>query len=159
MEFFVPACDSAEEAEKVWEATRTFAQESLGWGVGKKRIFRITGVHDGKAIGCEVGKAEPYEGDTVIAILESLDCDRLREATRGDGEVIEKADVAEQDQAEAVPAIDESDRGFPLVSSAGIVVVVQAQGDGLVAGDDGATADGVQFPSLIVGQVKTKLVR
>jgi hypothetical protein len=45
------------------------------------------------------------------------------------------------------------------VSSAGIVVVVQAQGDGLVAGDDGAPADGVQFLALVVGQVKAKLVR
>jgi len=87
MEFFVPACDSAEEAEKVWEATRTFAQESLGWEVGEKRIFRITGVHDGKAIGCEVGKAEPYEGNTVIAILESnayLVCTANRGVLRGE---------------------------------------------------------------------------
>lgn len=73
--------------------------------------------------------------------------------------MVEKADVAEQDQPEAVPAIYESHRGFPLAPSAGIVVVVQAQGDGLVAGDHGAPADGVQFLVLIVGQVKTKLVR
>src|SRR5262245_13988529 len=87
MEFFVPACDSAEEAEKVWEATRTFAQENLGWEVGEKRIFRITGVHDGRAIDCEVGKAEPYEGNTVIAILESnayLVCTANRGVLRGE---------------------------------------------------------------------------
>ncbi len=87
MEFFVPACDSAEEAEKVWEATRTFAQENLGWEVSGKRIFRITGVHDGKAIDCEVGKAEPYEGNMVIAILESnayLVCTANRGVLRGE---------------------------------------------------------------------------
>ena len=77
----------------------------------------------------------------------------------GDGEVVEEADAAKQDQAEAVPAINESHRGFPLAASAGIVMVVQAQGDGLVTGDDGAPADGVQFLSLVVGQVKAKLVR
>ena len=37
--------------------------------------------------------------------------------------------------------------------------MVQAQGDGLVTGDDGASADGVQFLALVVGQVEAKLVR
>jgi len=37
--------------------------------------------------------------------------------------------------------------------------MVEAQGDGLVTGDDGAPADGVQFLALVVGQVKAKLVR
>lgn len=97
--------------------------------------------------------------EAIIEAVPVLDCDRLREATRGDGEVVEKADVAKQDQAEAVPAINESHRGFPLVSSAGIVVVVQTQRDGLVAGDDGAPSDGVQFLAIVVGQVKAKLVR
>ena len=58
-----------------------------------------------------------------------------------------------------MPAIYESHWGFPLVLSAGIIVVVQTQGDGLVARDDGAPADGVQFLALIVVQVKAKLVR
>ncbi len=40
------------------------------------------------------------------------------------------------DQAEAVPAINESHRGFPFAPSAGIVVMVEAQRDGLVTGDD-----------------------
>lgn len=96
MEFFVPACDSAEEAEKVWEATRTFAQENLGWEVGEKRIFRITGVHDGKAIDCEVGKAEPYEGNTVIAILESnayLVCTPNRGVLRGEPILVGRQEV------------------------------------------------------------------
>lgn len=94
----------------------------------------------------------------MIEAVAILDCDCLREAARGDSEVVEEADAAEQDQAEAVPAVYESHRGFPLAASAGIVVVVQAQGDGLVAGDDSAPADGVQFLALVVGQVKAKLV-
>jgi hypothetical protein len=37
--------------------------------------------------------------------------------------------------------------------------MVQAEGDRLVSGDDGAPADGVQFLALVVLQVKAKLVR
>jgi hypothetical protein len=98
------------------------------------------------------------DAETIIEAIAILDCDRLRKAACGDGEVVKEADVAEQDQAEAVPAVYESHRGFPLAASAGIVVVVQAEGDGLVTGDHGAPADGVQFLSLVVGQVEAKLV-
>lgn len=99
------------------------------------------------------------DAEAIIEAVAVLDGDRLREAARGDGEVVEEADVAEKDQTEAVPAIDESHRGFPLVSSAGIIVVVQAQGDGLVASDDRASADGMQFLALVVGQIEAKLIR
>ncbi len=38
-------------------------------------------------------------------------------------------------------------------------MAVQVEGDGLVAGDDGTPADGVQFLTLVVVQVEAKLVR
>lgn len=66
------------------------------------------------------------DAEVIIEAVAVLDCNRLREATRGDGEVVEEANVAEQDQAEAVPAIDESRRSFPLAFSVGLVVVMQA---------------------------------
>jgi len=87
MEFFVPACDSTEKAEEIWAATRAFAEDNLGWAISEKRIFRITGVHDGKSIDCEVGKVEPYEGNVVIAILRSnayLVCTANRGVLRGE---------------------------------------------------------------------------
>ena len=62
--------------------------------------------------------------EAIIKAVAILDCDCLGEAARGDGEVVEEADAAKQDQAEAVPAINESHRGFPFAASAGIVVVV-----------------------------------
>lgn len=71
MDFFVPAADSPDQAEKVWQATRQFAKDNLGWEVGDRRIFRLSGMHEGKHIVCEVGKLEPYGGESVVAILES----------------------------------------------------------------------------------------
>lgn len=99
------------------------------------------------------------DAEAIIEAVSVLNSDRLGEAACGHGEVIEEADIAEQDQAEAVPAIDESHRGFPRAVGVGIVVVVQAQGDGLVAREDRSPADGVQFLTLVVGQVEAKLVR
>jgi hypothetical protein len=87
MEFFVPACETPEKAEEIWEATRTFAKENLGWEIGSRRIFRVTGTHDGKSIDCQVGKIEPYGGETVIAIFESnafLVCTANRGVLRGE---------------------------------------------------------------------------
>lgn len=87
MEFFVPAANSPEQAEEVWAATRTFAMDNLGWEVTERRIFRLTGFHDGKPIDCEVGKVEPYGGEVVVAILESnafLVCTANRGVLRGE---------------------------------------------------------------------------
>jgi hypothetical protein len=87
MEFFVPDCETPEKAEQAWEAMRTFAKETLGWDVGQRRIFRVTGTHDGKPIDCEVGKTEPYGGEIVVAILESnafLVCTPNRGFLRGE---------------------------------------------------------------------------
>lgn len=91
------------------------------------------------------------DAEAIVEAVPVLNGDRLGEAACGHGEVIEEADVAEQDQAEAVPAVDETDRRFPLALCAGIVVVVQAQGDGLVAREDRSPADGVQFLTLVIG--------
>ena len=47
------------------------------------------------------------DAETIIEAVAVLHRNGLREATCGDSEAVEEADVAEQDQAEAVPAIDE----------------------------------------------------
>src|SRR5438876_11590928 len=40
-EFFVPGAVSLQEAEKVWQATKKFAEEQTGWIVTNRRIFRL----------------------------------------------------------------------------------------------------------------------
>jgi hypothetical protein len=97
MEFFVPAAETPEEAEKVWQATRTFAKENLGWDIGQRRIFRVTWIHEGKAIDCKVGEREPYGGETVVAILESnafLVCTANRGVLRGEPILVGRQEVS-----------------------------------------------------------------
>ncbi|HEV7769209.1 MAG TPA: hypothetical protein VGO66_00960 [Solirubrobacterales bacterium] len=73
--------------------------------------------------------------------------------------MIEKTDAAEQDEAEAVPAVNESHRGFPTALSIGVAVMVQAQSYGLVAGRHGSTAYGMQLLPLVFVQIESKLFR
>lgn len=96
MEFFIPAADSPDQAEEVWEATRKFAKENLGWEIASRRIFQVTGTHEGKSILCEVGKVEPYGGETVVAIFESnayLVCTANRGVMRGEPALVGTEEV------------------------------------------------------------------
>jgi len=86
MKFFVPEAENETEALSVWKATRKFAEETLGWEVSERRIFRISYRHDGKAYSVEVGKPDPRIGEVVLVILESntyLVCTPNRGVLRG----------------------------------------------------------------------------
>ena len=39
MRFFVPRVKDEADAEMVWEATKKFAEEMLGWEISERRIF------------------------------------------------------------------------------------------------------------------------
>ncbi len=86
MRFFVPAVKDEAEAETVWEATKKFAEEMLGWKISERRIFSIAYRHEGKDYHVEVGKPDPRSHELVIAILESttyLVCTPNRGVVRG----------------------------------------------------------------------------
>ena len=67
--FFVPAADSPEEAERVYDAVRNFVAESMGGPLDPDRIFAIRYRHDGKNYLAEVGRPDPRIGQPVVAIL------------------------------------------------------------------------------------------
>lgn len=86
MRFFVPAVKDEADAEMVWEATKKFAEEMLGWKISERRIFSIAYQHEGKDYHVEVGKPDPRNSELVIAILESttyLVCTPNRGVVRG----------------------------------------------------------------------------
>ena len=86
MKFFIPEAKDANQAERFWVATKTFAEKTLGWKVSNRRIFSIDFSHDGKDRYVEVGKPDPDVGEIVIAILESnayLVCTANRGVRRG----------------------------------------------------------------------------
>ncbi|RYU14845.1 hypothetical protein [Nocardioides iriomotensis] len=87
MRFFVPGAADIEQAEHLWNATRTFAQDQLAWQVTDRRIFQLNYHHEGKPFVAEVGKPDPRTGETVLVILESnafLVCTRNRGVVRGE---------------------------------------------------------------------------
>ncbi len=86
MRFFVPAVKDEADAEMVWEATKKFAEEMLGWKISERRIFSIAYRHEGKDYHVEVGKPDPRSHELVVAILESttyLVCTPNRGVVRG----------------------------------------------------------------------------
>lgn len=86
MKFFVPEAENETEALSVWKATRTFAEETLGWEVTERRIFSISYRHDGTDYYVQVGKPDPRIGELVLVILESntyLVCTPNRGVLRG----------------------------------------------------------------------------
>jgi hypothetical protein len=72
MKFFIPAAEDAEQAERVYKATKSFAEEQMRWETTGRRIFRIEYTHEGKQHSAEIGQHDPRIGETVIAILETL---------------------------------------------------------------------------------------
>lgn len=105
MQFFIPYVDDTDEAEKVWQAVKSFA-ETQGFGpVTDTRIFRLEYVHNSKEMEAEVGQPHPYghpltweyvpdygdpkAGEWVVAILEReggpyLVCTHNRGVVRGE---------------------------------------------------------------------------
>lgn len=86
MKFFIPDTDDEEKAEKVYQSIVSFAQQTMGWNIGNRRIFRIAYRHGGKSHVAEVGRINDTNGEEVIAILESnayLVCTPSRGVIRG----------------------------------------------------------------------------
>jgi hypothetical protein len=67
-EFFVPGAVSLQEAEKVWQATKKFAEEQTGWIVTNRRIFRLEYTHGGKDYVAERTGAEVAQTGAPFAL-------------------------------------------------------------------------------------------
>lgn len=70
MRFFLPYADDA-ETESAYAAIKAFAEETTGWKVSDRRVYRIAFVHEGKPYTAEVGKVTDYNNEEVFAILVS----------------------------------------------------------------------------------------
>lgn len=96
MKFFIPAAKDEKNAEDIWNATKKFAEQNLGWPVTNRRIFSLTYEHEGKVYHSEVGKPDQRIGELVIAILESdtyLVCTSNRGVLRGEPILVGKEEV------------------------------------------------------------------
>jgi hypothetical protein len=71
MEFFVPECETAADAEAVWQGTRESVRRTLEWIIGERRIFAIKYLAAGEEVTATVGQPEPTTGEQVQVILDA----------------------------------------------------------------------------------------
>ncbi len=86
MKFFVPAADSPEQAESVWQATRDFMLQQ-GYAPTERRIYSMRYTHDGKDCFDVVGGMDRYGQEMILVMLETpsvyLCCTGNRGVIRG----------------------------------------------------------------------------
>jgi len=72
MKFFVPATDNEKEAETLYKEIRQFARKNTS-PLTDRRIQIISFRDKGRLVSAEVGKIDPIVGETVVAILETIE--------------------------------------------------------------------------------------
>jgi hypothetical protein len=68
--FFIPGCTPGTEAERVYAQIVAAAAVGAEHPPRPARIFRIAFRHGGEDLEAEVGRPDPVEGCTVVAILD-----------------------------------------------------------------------------------------
>lgn len=96
MKFFVPAADSPEQAERVWQATRDFMRQQ-GHAPSERRIYSMKYWHDGKECFDVVGGKDRYGHEVILVMLETpsvfLCCTGNRGVIRGEPILTGKSDT------------------------------------------------------------------
>jgi len=67
MKFFIPEEQDEKKVEEIYEATKKFAKDTLGWEISNRRIQRITFRDKGKLVRAEVGQIEAISGASRFA--------------------------------------------------------------------------------------------
>jgi hypothetical protein len=69
MKFFLPAAKDVATAEENYEAIRQFNAKNMDATISPRRIYSVSGVHDGKPFTATVGKIFERLAEPVVAIL------------------------------------------------------------------------------------------
>ncbi len=87
MKFFVPAANSSEQAENIWQATFDF-MVSQGFSPTERRIYSMKYWHNGKECFDKVGEKDRYGHEIILIMLETpsvyLCCTANRGVLRGE---------------------------------------------------------------------------
>lgn len=81
--FFVPAAQDADEAESVWNGTKTFATATTGFSITDRRVFSARYRHNGFDRHATVGEPHYTNSEPVVAIFESPECFLVCTLSRG----------------------------------------------------------------------------
>jgi len=71
MKFFVPAADTDEERNQIFDRARKTARMTVGWAATERKIYRLSYNHDGRDYVATVGEMEPRTGECVTVILDA----------------------------------------------------------------------------------------
>lgn len=69
MQFFIPAANSVEERDRVYEAVKKHLTNEVGAKFSSRQIYSLNYVHNGKTYKAVVGQEESGDLGMVIAIL------------------------------------------------------------------------------------------
>ena len=109
-EFFVPHAESAEQAEKVWKATKKFLEQDGGYRVTERRLYAVNYSHNGRKYRDVVGGLSQLAGEEVLVILEDsnvfLICTKNRGVLRGGPVMAGRHWDAQETEFDALPAGD-----------------------------------------------------
>ena len=103
MKFFIPTVQDDRKAEDVYQAIVKFAKYTMGWEISNRRIRSIAFRDKGKLVRAIVGEADPAEGESVIAILDSntyLVCTSNRGVVKGMPIMVGKYEVFDSEDFE-----------------------------------------------------------
>ena len=93
--FFVPHTKDRDQAEQVWEATRS-ALEKQGFKTSTRRIYSIAHRYERRQYTHTVGLVDPMQGEEVMVLLDALNlflcCTATRGILRGGPILISKSD-------------------------------------------------------------------
>jgi hypothetical protein len=67
--FFIPAADSPEQAQKVYDSIKQHLGDGLGAAFSNRRVARLRWRHDGVEYEAVVGQKTSFNGEVVVAIL------------------------------------------------------------------------------------------
>jgi hypothetical protein len=80
--FFVPHTKDRDQAEQVWERTRS-SLEKQGFQTSTRRIYSIEHLHERRRYTHTVGLVDPMQGEEVMILLEAPNLFLCCTATRG----------------------------------------------------------------------------
>jgi hypothetical protein len=98
MHFFFPKTSDPAEANKFYEASRTFCEQQTGWQITKRLIYAIRYRHNGHEYLAQVGDLDNTDG-LVTCIFETsqafLVCTPKRGVLRGEPMIVGRSDISD----------------------------------------------------------------
>jgi hypothetical protein len=99
MKVYVPHAKDAAQSESVYQASRRFCKDGLGWQILPPRIYSLRYRHDGREYFAQVGHKDERVHEEVLCIFESevtyFVCTAQRGVIRGDPILVGREEISD----------------------------------------------------------------